>query len=97
MVTDFVKAGIVINGIEEQALREHLVMHSARLDFYEKVKQEVFDVARAKSALGTASTSSSMEVDGLRRDKGKDKDKDRSKITTEGKKDSEDTDASATE
>ena len=28
----FVKADIVINGIEKQTIRDHLVMHSARLD-----------------------------------------------------------------
>ena len=55
-----VKAGIVINGVEEHALRDHLVMHSAPLESHEKLKQEAFDIARAKSALGTASTSIPM-------------------------------------
>ena len=41
VVPDFVKAGIVVNGIEEPALREHLVLHSARLVSNEKPKQEV--------------------------------------------------------
>ena len=96
MVPDFVKAGIVVNGTEEQALRDHLVMHSARIDSHEKLKQELFDIATAKSALGTASTSSPMEVDALRRDKGKGKGKDKDKGKGKGKKkkDSQDTDAS---
>ena len=58
MVPDFVMAGVVVNGIEEQAPPDHFVMHSARLDSYKKLKQEVFDIARAKGALGTASTNS---------------------------------------
>ena len=80
VVPDFVKAGVVINGIEEQALRDHFVMHSAR--------QEVFDVATAKIALGTASTSSPMEVDALRRDKGKAKGKNTSKAKSNRKNNS---------
>ena len=44
---------------EEQAPRDRLVMHSARLDSNEELKHEVFfDIARAKSAFGTASISS---------------------------------------
>ena len=86
VVPEFDEAGrIVINGMEEQALRGHLVMHSARLDSKEKLKQEVFDIARAKSALGTASTSSPMEIDALRRDNKKEE-KGRVKITARGKK-----------
>ena len=68
-VPDFVKAGIVVKGIKERALRHQLVIHNARLDSYEKLKQEVFDIARAKSALGAASTSSPVEFDDHRRDK----------------------------
>ena len=81
MVPDFVRAGAVVNGIEEQVLRDHLVMHSARLD--EKLKQEIFDIVRAKA---------------LRRDKikgkGKEKGKDKGKFKDNGKKDSHDADAS---
>ena len=38
-IPDFVKADIVANGIDEQTPR-HLVMHNARLESYEKHKQE---------------------------------------------------------
>ena len=95
-VPEFVTAVIVINGIEEQTLRDHLVMHSAQFDSDGKLKQEILDIARAKSALGTASTSSPMEVDALRRDKGKEKGKDKGKGKDNGKKkrDSQDADAS---
>ena len=48
----FTSGGVVINGIQEQALRDHWVMNGARLDSNEKLKQEVFDIARAKSAFG---------------------------------------------
>ena len=41
---DLVKAGIIVNGVEEQTLRDHLVMHCARLNSYENPKQEVFDI-----------------------------------------------------
>ena len=51
-VPDYIKARIVTNGVEEQSLRDHIVMHSARIDSNEKLKLEVFDVARAKSGLG---------------------------------------------
>ena len=97
-VPDFVKAGIVVHSIEEQTPRDHLVMHSARLDSCEKLKQEVFDIARGKSALGTASTSSPMEVDALRHEQGKENGKDKGKgKDNDKKKDSQDTDASKAE
>ena len=82
MVPDFVKAGIVVNGTEEQALRDHLAMHSARHDSCEKLNEEVFDITRANRALGTATTSSPKEVDALRRDKGKGTTRARVKITS---------------
>ena len=75
--TGFVKDGIVVNGIEEEALRDH--------DSYEKLQQEVFDIARAKSALGTASTSSPLETGALRRVKGNGKGKEKGKDETEGR------------
>ena len=43
-----------------------VIMHYPRLDFNEKLK---WDITRAKGALGTASTSSPMEVDAIRRKK----------------------------
>ena len=69
---EFVKDGIVINGIVEQSLRHHLVMHSARLHSNKNLQQEVFDIDRVKRARGTASTRSPLEVD-ARRDKGRGK------------------------
>ena len=70
MVPGFFKAGIVTNGVEDQALRGISVMRSARLDSYGKLKQEVFDVARAKSALDTACA----DDQGKAKDQGKGKD-----------------------
>ena len=97
VVLDFVTTGIVVDGNEEQAPGDHLVMHSARLDSEEKLKQEVSDIARAKSALGTASTSSPAEVDALRRDKGKGKGEEKGTDQGKEKKDFQDTDASKAE
>ena len=72
---EFVKDGIVINGIVEQSLRDHLVMHSARLDSNKNLQQEVFDIDRVKRPRGTASTRSPLEVD-ARGDKGRGKGRD---------------------
>ena len=47
-VSAFVKAGVVISGVKEQTQRDHFVMDSARLDW--TCKQEVFDIAKAKSS-----------------------------------------------
>ena len=65
------------------------------------LEQEVFDIARAKSALSVASTSSPLEVDALRRDNGKGKDEEKGKGKGKGNdtgkkkgKDSQVTDAS---
>ena len=37
-IPDFVKSGILINGLDEESLRNHVVMHTARLDTYDKMK-----------------------------------------------------------
>ena len=67
-IPDFIKAGIVINGVQEPSLNDPLIMHSGRLDTYEKIKQEVCDFARAEAALAVP-----MEVDALWKSKGKGK------------------------
>ena len=85
VLPDFVEAGIVINGI----------------DANEKLKQEVFDIARAKGALGTASTSSHVEVDACCRGKGKERARARKRARTRARVKmtarNQDTDASKTE
>ena len=44
----FVKAGILINGLQEEPLRRHVVLHTSGLDTYEKLRLEVTEIARAK-------------------------------------------------
>ena len=44
----FVKAGILINGLQEEPLRRHMVLHTSRLDTYEELRLEVTEIARAK-------------------------------------------------
>ena len=48
VIPDFVKAGILINGLQEKPLRRHMVLHTSRLDTYEKLRLEVTEIARAK-------------------------------------------------
>ena len=72
-IPDFVKAGILINGLQEEPLRRHMVLHTSRLDTYEKFRLEVTEIARAKMAVNSVP----MEVDSLRfKGKGKGKSKD---------------------
>ena len=40
-IPDFVNAGILINGLQEEPLRRHMVLHTSRLDTYEKLRLEV--------------------------------------------------------
>ena len=47
-IPDFVKAGILINGLQEEPLRRHMVLHTSRWDTYEKLRLEVTEIARAK-------------------------------------------------
>lgn len=70
-IPDFIKAGIVMNGVEERTLRDHLVMHASRLDTFEKIRAEITEIARTRAALGGPTP---MELDALK-GKGKDKDK----------------------
>ena len=74
-VPDFILGGILVNGVQDPALKDHLVMHSARLDNYAKLRAEVWEIARAKSML----VGDPMEVDALRKGKGKGKDNDKGK------------------
>ncbi len=62
-IPDIIKAGILINGLTEETLRSHMVMHTVRLDTYDKLKQEVTEIARAKNALSSSATP--MDVDAL--------------------------------
>ena len=62
-IPDFVKAGILINGLQEEPLRRHMVLHTSRLDTYEKLRLEVTEIARAKVM---AVNPVPMEVDSLR-------------------------------
>ena len=73
-IPDFVKAGTLIHGLQEEPLRRHMVMHTSRLDTYEKLRVEVTEIAHAKIV---AVNSVPMEVDSLRfKGKGKGKSKD---------------------
>ena len=47
-IPDFEKAGMIINGLQEEPLRRHMVLHTSRLDTYEKLRLEVTEIARAK-------------------------------------------------
>ena len=68
---DFVKAGILINGLQEEPLRRHMVLHTSRLDTYEKLRLEVTEIARAKVM---SVNPVPMDVDALRfKGKGKGK------------------------
>ena len=68
------KAGIVINGLQEEPLRRHLVLHTSKLDTYEKLRLEVTGIARAKVM---SVNPVPMDVDALRfKGKGKGKTKD---------------------
>ena len=82
VIPDFAKAGILINGLQEEPLRRHMVTHTSRLDTHEKLRQEVTETARAKAMTVNPVP---MEVDALRsKGKGKVKTKERnekSKVT----------------
>ena len=73
-IPDFVKAGILINGLQEEPLRRHMVLHPSRLDTYEKLLLEVTEIARAKVM---SVNPVPMDVDALHfKGKGKGKTKD---------------------
>ena len=42
------KGGILINGLQEEPLRRHMVLHTSRLDTHEKLRLEVTEIERAK-------------------------------------------------
>ena len=48
MTSDFVKVGTLINGLQEEPLRRHMVLHTSRLVTDEKLRLEVIEIARAK-------------------------------------------------
>ena len=73
-IPHFVKAGILINGLQEEPLRRHMVLHTSRLDTYEKLRLEVTEIARAKVM---SVNPVPVDVDALRfKGKGKGKTKD---------------------
>ena len=73
-IPDFVKTGILIDGLQEGPLRRHMVLHTSRLDTYEKLRLEVTEIARAKVM---SVNPVPMDVDALRfKGKGKGKSKD---------------------
>ena len=73
-IPDFVKAGILIYGLQEELLRRHMVLHTSRLDAYEKFRLEVTAIARAKVM---SVNPVPMDVEALRfKGKGKGKTKD---------------------
>ena len=75
-IPDFVKAGILTNGLQEEPLR-HMVLHTSRLDTYEKLRLEVTEIASAKVL---SVNPVPMDVDALRiKGKGKGKTKDHKK------------------
>ena len=73
-IPDFVKAGLLINGLQEEPLRRHMVLHTSKLDTYEKLRVEVTEIARVKVM---SVNPVPMDVDALRfKGKGKGKTKD---------------------
>ena len=67
---DFNLSGIVLAGIEDHVMKEHIAMNSNRLDSFIKMKSEIVDIARTKAAV---SRPSPMEIDAIYRGKGKSK------------------------
>ena len=64
---DFALCGIVLAGIEDHAMKEHIAMSSNRLDSFIKMKSEIVDIARTKAAV---SRPSPMEIDAICKGKG---------------------------
>ena len=62
-IPDFVKAFILMNGLQEELVRRHMVLHTSRLDTYEKLWLGVTEIARAKVMSVNAVP---MDVDALR-------------------------------
>ena len=62
-LSDELKMGIVLANISDVDIRNHLVMHSTRVDTYGKVRAEVRDVIMAREALNGPAA---MNVDALK-------------------------------
>ena len=58
-----------------RSLRDHLVIHAARLESFEKIKQEVTEIARTRAALGGPAPMGLDVLKGKGNGKGKGKDK----------------------
>ena len=72
VLPDFVRSGILISGMQDHSLRDHLGMHSSRLDDYTKLRREIVDILRTRQAMGPTP----MQVDALKgKGKGKSKGK----------------------
>ena len=67
---DFVLCGIILAGIEDHVMKEHIAMNSNRLDSYLKMKSEIVDIARTKAAVRRPSP---MDIDAIYKGKGKNK------------------------
>ena len=67
---DFVLCGIILAGIEDHVMKEHIAMNSNRLDSYLKMKSELVDIARTKAAV---SRPSPTEIDAIYKGKGNNK------------------------
>ena len=61
-IPDFIKCGVLTQGMMEPAIKDHLVMHSARLTAYGLMQREVVDILRSRQALNGPSP---MQVDAL--------------------------------
>ncbi|CAE7207180.1 RE2 [Symbiodinium natans] len=62
-VDDETVIGIVILGVEDQTVKEHLIRHSSRLDTWKKMRAEIIEIARTQKYL--QSTPQPMDVGGL--------------------------------
>ena len=61
VLPDFVRSGILISGMQDHSLRDHLGMQSSRLDDYTKLRREIVDILRTRQAMGPTP----MQVDAL--------------------------------
>ena len=77
-VSEPLKVALVQRGVKDPSLREHLVMHSARLSDYVKIREEVRNIMVTRMAIN--STPSPMDISAFGKGKdgkgkgGKDKD-----------------------
>ena len=62
MIPDFIKCGVLTQGMTDPAIKDHLVMHSARLTTYDLMQREVADILRSRQALNGPTP---MQVDAL--------------------------------